>query len=295
MENLYCNNLFHRKFDMNYDHSKYTIWKIYHNEDQILNYNLFENETIYLFNTSNSGYEGKNINQLNHIICEGCGVLYPYFNNLKSELIGFQHYRRHFKINKIKYNEIISKNIVQVFIDRITIPNEDYNILKKNNIKNNIYVDAFNHFNFWRIVDNGFYDDFIDYLYKYFPEYFPTLYKINKFHNYSMFVCTWKKYIELCEFLWGYLTYIADKYSFDIYNDLDWAEFINEHFIKFNKDNKIPDRHFGQNNWFTLSYDNPNHFKYCLFRIFSFNIEYLISLFANNTGYIYDKNNSIQF
>lgn len=292
---LYDSYLFYRKFDMNNDHSKYTIWKIYHDENQIKNYKLCENERIYLFNTTNNGYEGKHINQLNRFICEGTGILYPYLNNLKSDIIGFQHYRRwfHSKLTNIKYNEITDGKI-QIFTNGFRM-RTNYDAIYP--VK---YKDCASHFAFWKIINNGFYQDFINFLTTEFPEFLESLKERNMFHQYSIFICNWDNYIKLCDILWGYINFIANRYHFDLYNDLDWSSFIEEHFILYNRNNDIVPRKckwsdilYGHDNWFTLPYDHPNHFQYGLYRILSFNIEYIVSAFANYIGYIFDENNKL--
>lgn len=282
----YSSFIFERKFDMTPEHKKITIWKSYHDESQKIKYNLFENERIYLFNTTNLGYSGKNINQLNRFFCEGVCILYPYLNNLKSDLIGFQHYRRwyHSNLNKLKINEI-SKGKVQIFHNRIT--NEPIKILNNQHV---IYV----HFSFWMEKDCGFYNDCIEYLKCNYPEYLTTPQHNYTFHGYSQFVCNWEKYIKLCDLLWGYLNFISDKYSFDFYSENDWVEFIKEHFILYNRIHNIPARviGWGLDNWYNDDYlNNSNAFYY--YRIFSYNIEFLISCFANIEGYIFDKDNQI--
>lgn len=299
MKGLYNSKLFERTFEMEGAHKKYTIWKSYHDETQIKRYNLFENDRIYLFNTTNSGYSGVNINNLNKIICEGCCILYPYLNNLKSKIIGFQSYRRYFNsaIDALKLDDI-NQGKVQIFQSRKT--GKYYKDDKNYNIK---YIYAFNHFSYWKCIDNGFYDNFIEFITKYFPEYFDTLEKANMFYGFSLFVCNWNNYEKLCNLIWGYLNFIANKYHFNVLNDLDWAAFIEEYYIKFNRDHNIepiklwydPYNYPGKDNWYTINYKDSAHFYYNLYRRFSYDIEFLVSLFANHIGNIYDSNNKIVF
>ena len=296
--NLYASNLFERKFVLDKSHQEYTSWRIYHDESQIAKYHLKENDNVYLFNTTNLGYFGKNINQLNRIFCEGVGILYPWLNNLKSEIIGFQHYRRYYNYSKDNLNlEDIYNGKIQVF-NKLYL--DDYT---NEHCRQFLYKDAGVHFTFWKEVNNGFYDDFIEFVSNKFPEYLESLKTHNALNSASVFVCTWNNYVKMCEFIWEYLNFVANKYSINFYDDIEWAVFVKRHFIDFNSKNKISPRKvswdiendFGKDNWFTYIYNNPDHFKYGLYRIFSFNIEYLISVFANYIGTTFNKNNTIKF
>ena len=288
----YSSKLFKRSFNMTPSHKKITIWKAYHKESQIKKYDLFENERIYLFNTTNLGYTGKNINHLNRLFCEGVCILYPYFNNIKSDIIGFQHYRRwyHSDYNTLKINEIKTGKI-QVFQNRtikIIDTNEKYKFIS-------------HFFTFWR-MNNIFYNDCIEYLSNNYPEYLKEKENIYKFHGHSLFVCNWDKYIKFCELFWGYLNFISDKYRFDIYNENDWIEFIKEYFILYNRNNKvptitlpwIPNIPYGHDNWINDDYINDLESFY-YYRIFSYILEFFISIFADTEGYIYDENNKLNF
>lgn len=290
MENSkYSSFQFERTFDVT--NKQLVIWKSYHNENQIKNYNLFENERIFLFNTTNLGYAGKNINHLNRLFCEGVCILYPYFNNLKSDIIGFQHYRRWYNssIEDLKINEI-NNGKIQVFQDR-----EPY--IKYENVQ---YNDIYTHFCFWRQLDCGFYNDCIEYLKNNFPEYLVEYSKRPLFHGFSLFVCNWNKYVKFCNLLWEYLLFIANKYHFNVYSENDWVEFIKEHYLKFNREHHISCMVVPWNckesyrEWYHDDYINdPESFKY--YRIFSFNVEFFVSMFANIEGYIFDKNNVVHF
>lgn len=280
--------LFERTFNMKEDHKNLTIWTSYHNENQIDKFKLKENENRYLFNTTNLGYSGKNINQLNRILCEGVCILYPYFNNLKSDIVGFDHYRREFDYKNINIEEI-NKGKIQVFSKRIPIHPQN----------TNKYTDIYNHFSFWVETECGFFDDFIEFLNIKYPQYLVPSTKTKIFYGFNNFVCSWNTYIKFCKFIWGYLNYIANKYKFNIYNENDWVEFIRKHFILYNRNNNVPSKFcwemfFGKDNWVNIDYENDlDSFKY--YRIFAFNLEYLLSFFAINEGVYYDETNKLYF
>ena len=89
--------MFYRDFNTDIERNpNYAIWRCYHDEKLISQYNLTEDGIIKLFNTCNLGYNGKNLNLLTRFLSEGCCLLYPYLNNLKTEYVGFMHYRRWF-------------------------------------------------------------------------------------------------------------------------------------------------------------------------------------------------------
>lgn len=286
----YSSLLFNRKFEMTDSHKKLTIWKSYHKESQIHLYGLFENERIFLFNTRNLGYDGKSINNLNRFLCEGVCILYPYFNNLKSDYIGFQHYRRWFNssLNNLRVKEM-NEGKIQVFKNDVV--NEALNIETYQHV-------IYSTYNFWMEKDCGFYDDVIEYLQKNFPEYLTTPTDKNVFHGYSIFACKWEKYVKFCELFWGYITFVADKYGFNVYNEDDWIAFIKEHYILYNRNHNTPGRvtrwgpPYGRNNWCNDDYINDTE-SFHYYRLFSYNLEFFVSLFSNVEGYVYDPNNKI--
>ena len=298
----YSNHIFDRTFILSPKHKRLTIWKAYHNENQLIQYYMLNDEkrNIFLFNTTNLGYSGKNINHLNRLLCETVCLLYPYFNNLKSDIIGFQHYRRIYNINKLKTKDIFEGKI-QTFATR-NIKSEATNEYK---LQYGEYSHIFSHFYFWRQYACGFMDDYFEFLVKYFPEYLMK-YDPNKcppMHGFFSFASSWNKYIKLCDFIWGYLNFIADKYHFNVYSEDDWVEFVKEHFIEYNQKNKIPpiktpwNDNYGENNWKCNGYDNNIYdmrtFSY--YRAFSFNTEYMVSVFCNCEGYVYDSDNCMKF
>ena len=70
------------------------IWVTYHKDSQIEEYGLREDKTHTLF-ASHKEVEGKNINHMNPVYSEMVTMWYVWKNNIKSSLVGFEHYRRH--------------------------------------------------------------------------------------------------------------------------------------------------------------------------------------------------------
>ena len=73
-----------------------TIWQTYHEESLIEKYHLQENGIIRLFNSSNLQIEGQHINHLNPFYSELVTMYWVWKNQVKSERVGFCHYRRVF-------------------------------------------------------------------------------------------------------------------------------------------------------------------------------------------------------
>jgi len=76
----------------------YTVWVSYHDDKLISEYNLVEDEHHKLFPTHKKPEEGLSVNVLNPVWSEIVTMWYVWKNNLKSEYVGFEHYRRHLNI-----------------------------------------------------------------------------------------------------------------------------------------------------------------------------------------------------
>lgn len=78
----------------------YTVWVSYHKKEMVEQYNLREDEHHKLFYT-NSIPKENNINIMNPVYSEMVTMWYVWKNNIKSEYVGFEHYRRHLDIQKL--------------------------------------------------------------------------------------------------------------------------------------------------------------------------------------------------
>jgi len=265
---------------------KLQIYKICHSHDQIEQYGLFENDRIKLIDLSSIDNKfNLNYNQLNPYWNEGCGIILPYLNNIKSDLIGFQHYRRwyHSELSNLKVNEIVQGKI-QVFQDR-GVSHYDQQI------KEYEFKALANHMYFWGLLYNGFYNDLIDFLKKEFPHYLKSERIIHNMHGHSLFVCTWERYEELAKLILGYMNFVANRYKFDMADPLEWKRLIDENVIKFNITNNIK---MGKPSWGGPKIDYklyPN----VAYRSFGMMIEYFVSMFAHHYGFVFDYNNQIHF
>lgn len=87
----------------------YRIWITYHKDEQIGEYGLREDEAHKLF-ASHKDVDGKNINSMNPVYSEMVTMWYVWKNNIKSDYVGFNHYRRRFAVDRLP-----SKGECQVF------------------------------------------------------------------------------------------------------------------------------------------------------------------------------------
>lgn len=76
----------------------YTVWISYHKDEFIKDYGLVEDDHHKLFATHKPA-DGENINILNPVYSEMVTMWYVWKNNIKSDYVGFEHYRRHLKVD----------------------------------------------------------------------------------------------------------------------------------------------------------------------------------------------------
>lgn len=72
------------------------IWITYHDDNQIDEFELKEDETFHLFKGNDLTVEGENINYLNRFYSELTTLYWVWKNKVRSKMIGFCHYRRMF-------------------------------------------------------------------------------------------------------------------------------------------------------------------------------------------------------
>ena len=75
----------------------YRVWVSYHRDELVNQYGLHDDEHHKLFAT-HKNVDGKNINHMNPVYSEMVTMWYVWKNNLKSDYVGFEHYRRHLDI-----------------------------------------------------------------------------------------------------------------------------------------------------------------------------------------------------
>ena len=86
--------------------NKLTIWQTYHDDQQIKDYDLKECETVRLVKGNSIPIKGEHINHLNRFYSEITTLYWVYKNNIKSQYVGFCHYRRSFyRVAEFEKNE----------------------------------------------------------------------------------------------------------------------------------------------------------------------------------------------
>ena len=298
--------------DLKYN-DKFNIWVSYHDENQIEKFNLKDTDNITLFNTANIGYEGKIINHLNRILCEGVCLVYPYLNNKKSDYIGFRHYRRLFDESKIKFDKL-DNNWIQYFHSHF--PKNYYETYGKNFNINIDYKTPYrnieNHCFFWSMDKCGIMDDMIEFFQTLYPQYLKNERELHKMVWACTFVCKWDLYVELAKFIYDYIKFINDKYDLD-FDENKWAKHVYDKFLTYNQIHhpKSPNMmimkpeeddgsiwmeltFWGERGWTTCPYEGftslINTYEN-LYRVYSYNIEFLVSVFIYNHKSFLMKNN----
>ena len=143
------------------------------------------NITIY---DNDKMYNGICINELNRYYGELCTMYYVWKNNLKSDIVGFDQYAKHWQ--EINYNNI-NDNQIQTWMHF----EEDSKIIQCLELRSFIY-------------------DFILYIKFNFPEYKDNI--DNLLFNYdktiqdhiNIFICKWEIFEKICNIIFGYLEHI---------------------------------------------------------------------------------------
>lgn len=189
------------------------IYTVYHLQDQIKKYQLHETDNIKLYNT-NENVENS-INGLNPYMAELVLQYRIWKNNIKSDYIGFQHYRRILFDSEIRLNkciDIINNNNVIIYSTFNDHYNSSWDDLLKlyriENLKSDI-------------------DEFMETK----NEYVQKKYKNFKFHKfipkYCTFVTSWDVFKKYGDFALSFIDFINDKYNLQFNKD-KWENFIND-------------------------------------------------------------------
>ena len=169
-----------------------TVWITYHDEKQIKDYCLKEDDTFKLFYGKDTTIEGENINHLNCFYSELVTLYWVWKNNIHSDRVGFCHYRRVFR-------EIlnITRGVCQVL-----------EINKKCHV--------FYHYKTWHNYQDMY--DIIDILNEQYGignKYVDYLSNSKTFIPYCCFIMQWEDFDRLCKFLFPIL------FAFDKKNKLN--------------------------------------------------------------------------
>lgn len=78
----------------------YRIWVSYHKDEQIALFDLKSDEHHVLYPTHRN-VEGRSINELNPVYSEMVTMWHVWQNDVKSDVVGFEHYRRHLHVTTV--------------------------------------------------------------------------------------------------------------------------------------------------------------------------------------------------
>ena len=78
----------------------YRIWVSYHQDEQIALFDLKSDDHHVLYPTHRN-VEGRSINELNPVYSEMVTMWHVWQNDVKSDVVGFEHYRRHLHVTTV--------------------------------------------------------------------------------------------------------------------------------------------------------------------------------------------------
>lgn len=175
-----------------------TIWCTYHDPQQLIDYNLCNTDLLKLYYVNDISLKEYNINHLNKYLSELCTYYYVWANQIKSNYVGFCHYRRHFQTINYEY---IDDNHIQCYED-------GYALSLKEAINNSIGDTHWFPFNTTYIVNE---------LFKYINhKYNVNLYSIQDNvimrMSYRMsYIFTWETFNDVCDFIFGFFDFMNNE------------------------------------------------------------------------------------
>lgn len=171
---------------------KMNMWVTYHQDEQIKEYSLCEDENTHLFKGNRVDVTGVNLNYLNSFYSEIVTLYWVWKNNVKSEVVGFCHYRRQFhKLLDIRKGEC-----------QVLGLNPTSSVFAH-------YKLAHNYHDLYDVID------IVNDLYGLGNRYAKYLMEGKVFIPFCCFVMHWKDYLRLCNFLFEIL------FEFDKRNSLN--------------------------------------------------------------------------
>jgi len=191
-----------------------TIWLTYHDDAQIEQYDLKEDDTIRLFKGNNMEVEGEKINHLNKFYSEMTTMYWVWKNNIRSNNVGFCHYRRRFThLMEIEQGECQVMEVI----------NFPFTVFQH-------YKDAHNYNDFYDIVD------ILNEKYGEGNKYSEYMLNSKTFVPFCSFVMKYEDFESLCEFFFPIL------FEFDRRNNLNMdAE---RYWAKAEKDFRYDDKNY---------------------------------------------------
>ncbi len=170
------------------------MWVTYHQDSQIGEYSLCEDEHTRLFKGNRLDVAGDNINRLNAFYSEIVTLYWVWRNDVRSEVVGFCHYRRQFcKLLDVQEGEC-----------QVLCLNPTIGVLSH-------YKQAHNYQDMYSVID------IVNDLYGTGNKYVRYLLEGKVFIPFCCFVVHWDDFVRLCDFLFEIL------FEFDRRNSLDLA------------------------------------------------------------------------
>lgn len=166
-----------------------TIWITYHDDRQVENYSLRNDETFKLVKGNDVNVTGKNINYLNPFYSELTTLYWVWANNIRSNIVGFCHYRRIF--TNIMEIELGSCQVMQISYFESTILQH--------------YKSAHNYSDLYDIID------ILNEIYGKDNKYSEYLLNGKVFVPFCCFVMRYEDFEHLCNFLFPILFKYDEK------------------------------------------------------------------------------------
>lgn len=177
-------------------------------------YNLKEDNIYHIIDFTE--HKENDINNLNEYLGELCTMYYVWKNNLKSEYVGFCHYRMFycdFALNELKNGYVQTRSSRRFTNEDNSFDNSLYTHCKYLNINEYLLV-SYNRYLIEKhnININLCTDNIIG------PNYC------------NMFICSWEHFNDLCKFIFGFLDYIMPNES---WKDLEQIEYLRNLLISY--------------------------------------------------------------
>lgn len=179
-----------------------TMWLTYHDDAQIEQYNLKEDDTVRLFKGNNLEVKGESINHLNRFYSEMTTMYWVWKNNKRSKYVGFCHYRRRFThFMEIEHGEC---QVMEVIKFPFTIFHH--------------YKDAHNYNDYYDVID------ILNEKYGKNNKYSEYMLQSKTFIPFCSFIMHYDDFVSLCEFFFPILFEFDCRHHLDMDADKYWEK-----------------------------------------------------------------------